>query len=109
MKKVLSLTLVLGIMIGILSVIPVSALTLTYGDFVYNILEDGTLEAATYKGDDIDVVIPSTVRGYDVTALGADLFNENTEITSITFPKKLTTIGDRAFRRCIKLNINKDI
>lgn len=97
MKKILSLFLILCVIIGIFSAIPVSALTLTYGDFIYNILEDGTLEAATYKGDDIDVIISSTVRGYDVTALGADLFNENTEITSITFPKSVTTCGENTF------------
>lgn len=48
-----------------------------------------------YKGD---IVIPSKIGEYTVTAIGADAFFWNSaEVTSITLPKTVTSIGVNAF------------
>ena len=58
-----------------------------------------------YKGD---VVIPETVSyngvTYPVTAFAAEAFKICTEMTSITLPANMKSIGDGAFDGCTKLN-----
>jgi len=58
-----------------------------------------------YKGD---VVIPETVTyngvTYPVTAIAAEAFIICTEMTSITLPANMKSIGDGAFDGCTKLN-----
>ena len=51
------------------------------------------------------VIIPSsiTIRGkeYKVTSIGEDAFRCCENLTSITIPSSVTSIGDRAFSYCI--------
>ena len=66
---------------------------------------------ATIKGVDrsvrYNVVIPSTLGGYPVTAIGSEVFCERIYLTSVTIPEGVTSIGDSAFSGCIGLiNIN---
>jgi hypothetical protein len=49
------------------------------------------------------VVIPSTLGGYPVTSIGEDAFYECDELTSVTIPASVTTIGDWAFEDCTKM------
>ena len=55
-----------------------------------------------YRGD---VVIPSSVSyegvDYSVTAIGSKAFSDNNELSSITIPNSVTTIGEEAFSLCI--------
>lgn len=44
---------------------------LTCGDFVYDLLPDGTAEIALYCGSDADIVIPAELDGHPVTSVGA--------------------------------------
>jgi hypothetical protein len=61
------------------------------------------LTNGTYSGD---IVIPSTVTyndtEYKVTAIGENAF-ESSDITSVTIPKGVTTIGDYTFEYCTSL------
>ena len=57
-----------------------------------------------YSGD---IVIPSTIDflgdTYNVTTIGADAFQNCTELTSITIPNSVTSIGLNAFYGCTNL------
>jgi hypothetical protein len=49
------------------------------------------------------VVIPDTVNGLPVTAIGGDAFLFDDRLTSITIPNSVTTIGGKAFEWCTSL------
>jgi hypothetical protein len=53
-------------------------------------------------GTDEDVVIPDTIDGRPVVAIGVSAFGR-TKLTSITLPNSITSIGSYAFRECFKL------
>lgn len=50
-----------------------------------------------------DVIIPSTVGGYSVKAIGSDSFFGCSKITGITIPDSVTSISDDAFYYCSNL------
>lgn len=77
--------------------------TLTYGDFSYEALEDGTLCITAYLGSGGDVSIPSEIDGKTVTTLGDELFWYMEEVTSVTLPESLEYIGARVFQSCTSL------
>lgn len=96
--------------------VQVAGATLTYGDFNYTVLDDGTVEITSYNGSDDDVVIPNTIKGKKVTSIGERAFVdyvENTgtsgdhcvglDITSVVIPEGVTNIGDDAFCHCANL------
>ena len=85
-----------------------TAEVLTYGDYDYTILKDGTVEIAKYNGSDAEVVIPGEIDGVAVTSVGEhafdnDLYDNNSNITSVTIPEGVTNIGFRAFYKCKSL------
>lgn len=74
-----------------------------FGDFTYT--DDGTSititdypEAATGA-----VVIPNTIAGKPVTAIGVLAFLNCGEITSVSIPASVNSIGDQAFVNCVKV------
>jgi len=81
----------------------------------YNITSSSDLTVAvTYKGTSSsqysyeytgNVTIPATViysgKTYSVTSIGSDAFYECSDLTSITIPNIVTSIGSRAFSGCI--------
>ncbi len=56
-----------------------------------------------YVGSDSNVTVPSTIDGYPVIAIGDEVFQERDDITSITIPDGVTSIGDNAFVDCFAL------
>lgn len=70
----LALTFVFGgaaLPTGVVSnntVISASAEELTYGNFTYTMLEDGTIEISKYTGSETAVEIPSEIDGVAVTS-----------------------------------------
>ena len=104
MKKTLSLTLILTLIIGLFSIVPVSAGTIFNGDFEYNVLDDGTLEVSKYNGREATVTVPSTLTGgYKVTSIGDEAFMYNNYIKSVVISEGITSIGDSAFYYCKNL------
>ncbi|MBO5797326.1 MAG: leucine-rich repeat protein, partial [Clostridia bacterium] len=59
-----------------------------------------TIVGAEAKGD---VVIPETLGGYPVVALGEEAFYRLWDITAVTVPGCVKTIGDRCFAACIHM------
>lgn len=45
-----------------------------------------------------NIVIPEKVNGVTITGIGSGVFQNHTEITSVTFPKTLKSIGNYAFQ-----------
>ena len=56
-----------------------------------------------YSGLSGDVVLPESINGYDVTEIAAKAFLNNSKITSIQIPARVTSIGEAAFAYCRNL------
>ena len=59
------------------------------GDYVYQMTEDGEGALLTnYSGTSGDVVIPETVDGHPVVAVGAHMFAYNEAVESVKLPER---------------------
>ena len=74
-----------------------------YGDYVYKVLADGTVEITEYLGKDTEITIPSTIDDKKVSSIGERAFSSCSSLTSITIPKSVKSIGYEAFADCTKL------
>lgn len=98
MKKFLSLTLALFL---IISTLPV-ATALNYNGFVYVDNGDGTCNITGYNDFYAeDVVIPSTIN--DLTVVSITGFRQKNSIRYVSIPETVETIGANAFTNCKKL------
>lgn len=76
------------------------------GSFEYKLNEEGYYSITGYTSNSIDVadiVIPSTIGDYKVTAIAAEAFYYCTFIRSVVIPDTVTYIGDAAFAGCTYL------
>ncbi|MBQ2988474.1 MAG: leucine-rich repeat domain-containing protein [Clostridia bacterium] len=68
----------------------------------YTVNSDG--ETCTIKGPgtctDVNIVIPATIDGYRVTAIGSFAFGNSPDVIEIVIPDTVIWIGDYAFRGC---------
>ena len=76
------------------------------GDFTYVLLQDGTVKITGYSGNDSSISISSEIDNYEITAIGDSVFENCTDMKSITIWADLTSIGNSAFKGCSNL---KDI
>ena len=72
------------------------------GDFEYSV-SNGKATVTGYIGTGGDVVIPDTLGGYTVIAIGEDAFSQNQTVTTVSIPFGVTQIGARAFYNCQNL------
>ena len=75
----------------------------TYGNFEYDVLDDGTVEITGYSGSAEKVDVPEKIDEKSVTSVGEYAFYNCTSFTSITIPDSVTSIGRSAFGDCISL------
>ena len=61
---------------------------------------DGDSTLAMLNSTSGSLVIPSTIDGYPVTAIGDNAFSFFNILTSVTIPDSVTTIGEEAFEYC---------
>ena len=75
------------------------------GTFNYKLNEQKNGLIVTYVGDgsDTELVIPRRFMGLPVTEIGWIAFFECSNLTSITIPDSVTSIGDYAFSGCYRL------
>ena len=59
---------------------------------------------AKYIGSKQEVRIPPSIQNFPVTGIGDEAFVDNKNITSVTIPKGVTSIGFFAFWGCASLN-----
>lgn len=73
------------------------------GDGFQYRVENGGAAVTKYIGNAQNVVIPETLGGAPVTAIGADAFNGYTAMIDLKLPAGLTALGARAFSGCTSL------
>ena len=106
-KKLTSVILAVVMMLGILTIAPLTVNAATYGDFEYTIY-NGTIEITKYNGSAANVTIPSEIDGYKVLKIGNYAFYNCTSMESVTISNSIESIGIGAFCDCTNLK-NIDI
>ncbi len=112
-KKILSLVLSVLMCISIvpLSDLSVEASALTWGDYEYAVLEDGTVEITNYNGNAKELIIPSEIDGKAVTRIGkwqngmnySSPFYDCNTLVDVIIPEGVTHIAPYAFAYCNNL------
>ena len=64
---------------------------------------DGGVILTRYTGNEPNVVIPDTIDGMSVVAIGDNAFKHRSVLRSVTIPSTVLTIGSGAFRECRNL------
>lgn len=72
-------------------------------DFKTSINEDGTIAVYGYTGTDEKVIIPPTIDGKNVTAIGKCCFEDNLTIKEVVLPDTIRIIDYKAFADCKNL------
>ena len=63
-------------------------------------IADGACTITQYSGSAAEVVIPETIEGVPVTAIGDSAFSGCGSLTSISIPDSVTSVGSCAFEDC---------
>lgn len=99
--KVISLSLaaVMLLSVAMMGVTAFAATEYTQDNYRYTVSggEATLTKAVSVSGD---VVIPDTLGGYSVTAIGAAAFANCTQLTGVTMPESVKSIGNSAFENC---------
>ncbi len=103
MKKIMSMLLSVVMLFSITAGLDLSAYADTSSDWNYYVLDDGTALIMGYNGTETDLVIPSTIDGYDVTVIGMEAFLHCQSLTNVTIPDSVTIIQVDAFSDCQSL------
>ncbi len=70
-------------------------------NFTYSVNDEGTAVTITkWIGSGSEVVVPETIEGIPVTAIGSWAFAQNEDITSVKLPDTITEIENNAFNGC---------
>ena len=107
LRKVISLLLSLVMLFGITAGIDLSAYAERIGDYGYEVLDDGTIGIVCYYGSESELNIPSVIDDKKVTVIGAGAFYDGysfKNITSITIPDSIVSIGVNAFQNTAYYN-----
>ncbi len=75
----------------------------TCGDYTYILLEDGGARITDYDGEDAELTVPDELDGHAVREIGEEAFIGRDNLTSVTLPECLTSIGVNPFSRCPSL------
>lgn len=103
MKKIIKWMMVLVMAVGCAAAMTIVAEAATEGDFTYTVSGEKATITGFAKNVGGPVVIPDTLGGYPVTAIGGYAFTDCTNLKKITVPKSVTSIGDSAFKGCTSL------
>ena len=70
---------------------------ISYGDWEYEETGTYTAKLTKYKGNGGYVIIPESINGHSVTALGYGLFQQNNNVTKVAIPRGVTEIPNSCF------------
>jgi hypothetical protein len=87
----------------LMALLPLRASAGTYDIFTYEIKDNQVTITGCAKNTTGKVVIPDTIEGCPVTAIGEKAFYQQGKITEIILPDTVNTIGKSAFALCEKL------
>ena len=99
MKKKILLT----VMVIMLSLIVFGAISASAASLSYTVSDGKATITDCPTSESGSLIIPSTLGGYPVTAIGEYAFFDCDKITSISIPNGVTSIGEKAFHYCKKL------
>lgn len=91
-KKLTSVILAAVMMLGILTIAPLTVSAATYGDFEYTLEDDFTCTITGYNGSAANVTIPSTIYGNKVCKIGKEAFKNNKNVQYIKVPQTVKVI-----------------
>ena len=91
-KKLTSVILAVVMMLGILTIVPLTVSAATYGDFEYTLEDDYTCTITKYNGSAANVTIPSTIHDYKVCKIGAGAFYDCSSLEKIVIPDSVKEI-----------------
>ena len=74
-----------------------------YNGFGYNDTGNSA-EILSYTGSSINITVPSEINGKTVTAIKNGAFLNKADITSVSIPSTVTSIGNKVFRNCSSLS-----
>lgn len=78
------------------------------GDFAYSYYADGTARVTTYLAYDTNVVIPSVLDGYPVTAIDDEAFSYGRERDTVSIPNSVTKVDGNPFVTFQEIRVSPD-
>lgn len=103
MKKAKIISCLFVAVLVLFSFFPNTAIAQDENGWTYEVGDKGEATITAYTGPEGSVTIPVQLGGYDITAIGSDVFT-TVNITSLVIPKGILTIDDGAFWECRSLN-----
>ena len=103
-KKSAVLILALAMVLMLFGITASAEGELTFGDYSYVLLEDGSVKIIAYNGTEAAVTVPDKIDEKDVTVIGGGTFDQNSTIESLVIPGSVKTIESNAVTFCTKLN-----
>lgn len=109
-QKITSFLLTAVIICSIMAIAPFSTgavETLYYNGFTASPIDSNKAKITGYSAGEANVTIPSSIKGYTVTEIGFEAFQDNKSMKSVTVPNSVKTISDSAFENCSSLTTVK--
>ncbi|MBE6757878.1 MAG: hypothetical protein E7552_04940 [Ruminococcaceae bacterium] len=100
MKRVISIVLTTALLLSCASGVTLVGSAAVEGYYTYYVEAGGATISIVDDAISGEVIIPPTLGGYPVTAIGEGAFWNSDVVVSITIPASVTTIGDGAFSSC---------
>ena len=105
MKKALSILLSLLVVLAALPLTAVESFALTDGEWEYTV-ENNEATITRYTGTELSIIIPETLGGYTVTAIGEAAFASNFHLQDVIIPDCVVTVGDHAFEHAFLTSVS---
>lgn len=93
-----------ALLVSAFSMMPGTLMAETTGFWTYSVSSD-QVTISDYSGNESHVVIPATLEGKPVVAIGKAAFSDNSGVQSITIPASVSSIGNMAFVGANNLNM----
>ena len=100
MRKIIKWMMVLVMAVGCAAAMTIAAEAATEGDFTYSVSGGKATVTGYVRKPTGALVIPDTLGGYPVTAIGDSALHWCSGLTSVTIPESVTSIGSEAFYWC---------